>query len=176
MEAHHNEVEPQTVEAVIVQAADALSGARPGARGESLESYVTRLRNLEHIAREVWNEYFAPVFGARDVTLLAIYSHTINNMLYLPDYPLGHMIALQVEMTREMKTWTIWTISLTTRTTRKSREGPWMKLSVRRNGRKEGDWRRKGAMLCDLVLSCPALMLGEMIFSILSVCALTKLD
>ena len=47
MEAHHNEVEPQTVEAVIVQSADALSGARPGARGESLEQYVKRLRDLE---------------------------------------------------------------------------------------------------------------------------------
>jgi len=50
MEAHHNEVDPQTVEAVIVQAADALSGARPGARGESLEHYVKRLRELEQIA------------------------------------------------------------------------------------------------------------------------------
>jgi ribonucrease Y len=50
MEAHHNEVDPQTVEAVIVQAADALSGARPGARGESLEHYVKRLRELEQLA------------------------------------------------------------------------------------------------------------------------------
>ena len=51
MEAHHNEVELQTIEAVIVQIVDALSGARPGARGESLEQYVKRLHELEEIAR-----------------------------------------------------------------------------------------------------------------------------
>jgi ribonucrease Y len=50
MEAHHNEVEPQTVEAIIVQIADALSGARPGARGETLEHYMARLHDLEGIA------------------------------------------------------------------------------------------------------------------------------
>ena len=50
MEAHHNEVELRTVEAVIVQIVDALSGARPGARGESLEHYVKRLTELEEIA------------------------------------------------------------------------------------------------------------------------------
>jgi ribonuclease Y len=50
MEAHHGEVEPRTVEAVIVQTVDAVSGARPGARGEALEQYVTRLRDLEEIA------------------------------------------------------------------------------------------------------------------------------
>jgi ribonuclease Y len=48
--AHHNEVEPKTVEAVVVQATDAISGARPGARGEALEEYVSRLRDLEEIA------------------------------------------------------------------------------------------------------------------------------
>ncbi len=48
--AHHNEVEPKTVEAVVVQSADAISGARPGARGEALEEYVSRLRDLEEIS------------------------------------------------------------------------------------------------------------------------------
>jgi ribonucrease Y len=50
IEAHHDEVEPRTVEAVVVQAADALSGARPGARGNTLEEYVTRLHDLEELA------------------------------------------------------------------------------------------------------------------------------
>ena len=47
VEAHHNEVEPRTVEAVLTQAADAISGSRPGARRESLEAYVERMENLE---------------------------------------------------------------------------------------------------------------------------------
>src|SRR5918998_948457 len=50
MEAHHNEVAVRTIEAVIVQIADSISGARPGARGESLEHYTKRLRELEQIA------------------------------------------------------------------------------------------------------------------------------
>ena len=48
------------------------------------------------IARDVWNRYDAPIFQTRDVTLLAIYSHMISSFLYLPDYPIGHMIAFQI--------------------------------------------------------------------------------
>ncbi len=48
------------------------------------------------IAREVWNRWFAPIFGVRDSEILAIYSHMIVYSLYLPDYPIGHLIAFQV--------------------------------------------------------------------------------
>ena len=49
------------------------------------------------IARDVWNKYYALVFGKRDVVLLAVYSHMIDSFLYLPDYPIGHLIAHQIE-------------------------------------------------------------------------------
>jgi hypothetical protein len=49
------------------------------------------------ISKDVWNRYFAPVFKKRDVVLLGIYSHMIDSFLYLPDYPIGHMIAFQIE-------------------------------------------------------------------------------
>ncbi|MBK6320577.1 MAG: ribonuclease Y [Dehalococcoidia bacterium] len=51
IEAHHEEVEPRTVEAVIVMMADSISGGRPGARRESLEAYIKRLETLENIAK-----------------------------------------------------------------------------------------------------------------------------
>jgi hypothetical protein len=49
------------------------------------------------IAKDTWNKYNAPVFGVKDSPLLGIYSHMINSGLYLPDYPLGYIIAFQVE-------------------------------------------------------------------------------
>lgn len=49
------------------------------------------------IAKDVWNRYYAPVFDRRDVALLGIYSHMIDSFLYLPDYPIGHIIAHQIE-------------------------------------------------------------------------------
>jgi hypothetical protein len=49
------------------------------------------------IAKDTWNRFFAPVFGMKDVVLLAVYSHMIDSFLYLPDYPIGHLIAFQIE-------------------------------------------------------------------------------
>ena len=71
IEAHHNEIEPRTVEAYLTQAADAISGGRPGARRESLEVYVERLHRLEEIAlaRPGVEKVFAMQAG-RDVRVM----------------------------------------------------------------------------------------------------------
>ncbi|MGD0200365.1 MAG: hypothetical protein ABSD27_06395 [Bryobacteraceae bacterium] len=63
----------------------------PAATPAELKDAVIR------ISTDVWNKYYAPVFGARDVVLLGIYSHMIDSFLYLPDYPIGHLIAHQLE-------------------------------------------------------------------------------
>lgn len=49
------------------------------------------------ISKDVWNRYYAPVFGKKDVVLLGVYAHMVNNFLYLPNYPIGHLIAHQIE-------------------------------------------------------------------------------
>ena len=49
------------------------------------------------ISKDIWNHYYAPIFHKNDVVLLGIYSHMIDSFLYLPDYPIGHMIAFQIE-------------------------------------------------------------------------------
>jgi hypothetical protein len=49
------------------------------------------------ISKDVWNAYFAPAFGQKDCTLLAIYSHIVHSFLYIPDYAVGHLIGVQVE-------------------------------------------------------------------------------
>jgi len=73
IEAHHNEVEPRTVEAIITQAADAISGGRPGARRESLEVYVERMRRLEEIAmgKHGVDKVFAMQAG-RDIRVMVL--------------------------------------------------------------------------------------------------------
>jgi hypothetical protein len=58
----------------------------------------TQLRDaVVQIAKEKWNKFYEPVLGGRDTPLLGIYSHMISYPLYLPDYPLGHLIAFQIE-------------------------------------------------------------------------------
>jgi len=49
------------------------------------------------IAAETWNKYYAPVFGVQDSPVLAIYSHTIDVPLYLPNYSYGHIVQFQIE-------------------------------------------------------------------------------
>jgi hypothetical protein len=65
--------------------------AHPGADPGEFKSAVI------DIAKSVWNAYFAPNLGSRDQVLLAVYSHMVDAGLYLPDYPLGHLIAFQIE-------------------------------------------------------------------------------
>jgi hypothetical protein len=49
------------------------------------------------IAKQIWNRFYSPVFGESDVVLLGIYSHMIDSFMYLPDYPIGHLISFQIE-------------------------------------------------------------------------------
>ena len=62
------------------------------------EATPSELKNaVIEIAKKVWNEYFFPVLGHKNAIILAIYSHMIDAGLYLPDYPVGHIIQFQIE-------------------------------------------------------------------------------
>ncbi len=104
MEAHHNEVEPQTIEAVIVQAADALSGARPGARGESLEQYVKRLRDLEQIAtrHEGVDKVYAMQAG-REIRVMVAPGAIDDDAATLLSYEIAREIEKELEYPGQIK-------------------------------------------------------------------------
>src|SRR5947208_6252739 len=94
MEAHHNEVPLQTIEAVIVQIVDSLSGARPGARGESLEQYTKRLRELEEIAtRHTGVEKVYAMQAGREIRVIVHPEEVDDDTAAL----LSHRIARDVE-------------------------------------------------------------------------------
>ena len=104
IEAHHNEVEPQTIEAVIVQAADALSGARPGARGESLEQYVKRLHNLERIAtrHEGVDKVYAMQAG-REIRVMVAPGAIDDDDATLLSYEIAREIERELEFPGQIK-------------------------------------------------------------------------
>ncbi len=60
-------------------------------------TYEELRKKVIEIAKNLWNKYYYPVFGVKDSPVLAIYSHMIFHGLYLPDYPLGHIISHQIE-------------------------------------------------------------------------------
>lgn len=65
---------------------------------ENPEATAEDLKNATlKIAKETWNKYYYPVLGTKDSPLLAIYSHMVNSPMYLPNYPLGHIIEYQLE-------------------------------------------------------------------------------
>ena len=104
MEAHHNEVEMQTVEAVIVQTADSLSGARPGARGESLDHYVKRLKHLEEIAmRHVGVEKVYAVQAGREVRVMVSPLELDDDAATLLSHEIAREIEREVEFPGQIK-------------------------------------------------------------------------
>jgi oligoendopeptidase F len=65
---------------------------------ENPETTASQLKDATiSIAKEVWNKYFAEVYGTTDEPILAIYSHMINAPLYLANYSFGHIIYFQIE-------------------------------------------------------------------------------
>jgi ribonuclease Y len=104
MEAHHNEVEPQTIEAVIVQAADALSGARPGARGESLEQYVKRLRDLEQIAtRHKGVDKVYAMQAGREIRVMVVPGDVDDDAATMLSYEIAREIEKELEYPGQIK-------------------------------------------------------------------------
>lgn len=94
IESHHNDVEPATIEAMIVQSADAISAARPGARRESMENYVKRLEDLENIANsfEGIEQSFA-IQAGREIRIMVKPERISEDELTV----LAHNIAQKVE-------------------------------------------------------------------------------
>jgi len=94
IEAHHFDVEPQTVEAFIVQVADAISAARPGARRETLDSYVKRLEKLEEIANSFDGiESSFAIQAGREVRILVKPDQVTDDMMTV----MAHDIAKRIE-------------------------------------------------------------------------------
>ena len=96
LDAFWNTYEIMGVSLVDIQVWEWLYANPSATAAELKESIIS-------IAKDVWNKYYAEVLGGEDQTLLAIYSHMIDNPLYLPNYPIGHLINFQIEQQVEGK-------------------------------------------------------------------------
>ncbi len=104
IEAHHYEVEPQTVEAVLLIAADAISASRPGARGESLESYIKRLEALEGVAaRHNGVEKVYALQAGREIRVIVKPKEIDDDAAVLLSHEIAREIEAQLEYPGQIK-------------------------------------------------------------------------
>ena len=104
IEAHHHEVQPQTVEAVLLIAADAISASRPGARGESLENYIKRLEALEEIATQKPGVEKAYALQAgREIRVMVKPTEIDDDGAVLPSHEIAREIEGQLEYPGQVK-------------------------------------------------------------------------
>ncbi|MDQ3875379.1 MAG: ribonuclease Y [Actinomycetota bacterium] len=104
IEAHHHEVQPQTVEAVLLIAADAISASRPGARGESLENYIKRLGALEEIAtRKQGVEKAYALQAGREIRVIVKPAEVDDDGTVLLSHEIAREIEEQLEYPGQVK-------------------------------------------------------------------------
>ncbi len=104
VEAHHYEVQPQTVEAVLVISADAISASRPGARGESLEHYIKRLETLEKIASQKKGvERVYALQAGREIRVMVKPTDVDDDTAVLLSYEIAREIEEQLEYPGQIK-------------------------------------------------------------------------
>ena len=104
VEAHHGDVEPKTVIAVLVQAADAISAARPGARRENLENYIKRLEQLEQItgSHPGVDKAFA-IQAGREVRVMVKPEHVSEDQMVILARDLAKKIEEEMEYPGQIK-------------------------------------------------------------------------
>ncbi len=104
IEAHHYEVQPQTVEAVLLIAADAISASRPGARGESLENYIRRLESLEELAAQKPGvEKVYALQAGREIRVIVKPEEIDDDAAVLLSYEIAREIESQLEYPGQIK-------------------------------------------------------------------------
>jgi ribonuclease Y len=102
--AHHYEIQPQTVEAVLVVAADAISGSRPGARGDTLENYIKRLESLEEIAaRKEGVEKVYALQAGREIRVIVKPGEIDDDGAVLLSYEIAREIETELEYPGQIK-------------------------------------------------------------------------